>query len=62
MGAVGVEWGCVPKNAEPNEESEIRDDRSVPGRKKDRETERERQRERQREREREKQKTDGVRR
>lgn len=50
MGAVGVEWGCVPKNAEPNEESEIRDDRSVPGRKKDRETERE------------KQKTDGVRR
>ena len=46
MGAVGVEWGCVPKNAEPNEESGIRDDRSVPGRKKDRETERETERER----------------
>lgn len=28
------EWGvCVPKNAEPNEKSGIRDDRSVPGRK-----------------------------
>lgn len=32
MGAVGV-GVCVPKNAELNEKSGIRDDRSVPGRK-----------------------------
>lgn len=49
MDAVGVGvMVCVPKNAEPNEESGIRGDRSVPGRKN-----RERKREK-------KLKTDGV--